>query len=86
MMQWEDVRFPIPDGNGGMILPPQNTIGTQIVSYDVTWRDDILDVNDHFDDIEEGMSAIHMPQSNYVHTRLCDTVTKHNLQQPRPMS
>ena len=60
MMQWEDVRFPIPDGNSGMILPPQNTIGTQIVSYDVTWRDDILDANDHFDDIKEGMPMIHM--------------------------
>ena len=60
MMQWEDVHIPIPDGNGGMILPLQNTIGTQIVSYDVTWQDDILDANDHFDDIEEGMSTIHM--------------------------
>ena len=60
MMQWEDVPFPIPDGNGGMILPLQNTIGTHIVSYDVTWQDDILDANDHFDDIEEGMSTIHM--------------------------
>ena len=60
MMQWEDVHFPIPDGNGGMILPPPNTIGTQIVSYDVTWWDDILDANDHFDDVEEGMSMIHM--------------------------
>ena len=79
MMQWEDVRFPIPDGNSGMILPLPNTVGTQIVSYDVTWWDDILDANDHFDNVEEGLSVIHMQQSNCVHTRLCDTVTKHNL-------
>ena len=26
-----------------MILPPATATGTQIVSYDVTWRDDILD-------------------------------------------
>ena len=79
MMQWVDVSFPIPDGKGRMIMPPQNTIGTQIVSYDVTWRDDILDANEYFDDIEEGMSAIYMQRSNCVRTRLCDTVTKHNL-------
>ena len=79
MMQWEDVCFPIPDGHGGMILPPPNTIGTQIVSYDVAWRADILNANDHFDNVEEGMSVIHMQRSNCVRTCLCDMVTKHNL-------
>ena len=50
MIEWDDVVFPIPDGNGGMILPLATATGTQIVSYDVIWRDDILDANDHFDD------------------------------------
>ena len=54
MVQWEDVRFHIPDGNSGMILPLATTIGTQIVSYHVTWQEDILDANYHFDDVKEG--------------------------------
>ena len=86
MMQWEDVRFPINDGNSGMILPLVTTIGTQIVSYDVTWHDDILDANDHFDNVEEGMSGINRQRYNCVQTRLCDMVAEHNLRQPRPMS
>ena len=79
MMQWEDVRFPIPDGNGGMILSPATTIGTQIVSYDVTWWDDILDANDHFDNVEEGMSGIKRQRYNCIQTCLCDTLAEHNL-------
>ena len=79
MMQWEDVRFPIPDGNGGMILPLVTTIGTQIVSYDVTWQDDILDANDHFDYVNEGMLGINRQRYNCIRTCLCDTVAKHNL-------
>ena len=80
MMQWEDVCFPIPDGNGGMIFPLVTTIGTQIVSYDVTWWDDILDANDHFENVKEGMSRISRQRYNCVHTHLCDMVAKHNLQ------
>ena len=41
-----------------MMLPPATTTGTQIVSYDVTWRDDILDANEHFDDVEETMTVM----------------------------
>ena len=79
MMQWEDVCFPIPDGNDGMILPPVTTIGTQILSYDVTCLDEILDANDHFDDVEEAMSGMNRQRYNCVRTRLCDTVAEHNL-------
>ena len=72
MMLWEDVHFPIPDGNGGMILPLATTVGTQLVSYDVTWRDDILNGNDHFYNVEEGMSRMNRQRYNCVPTRLCD--------------
>ena len=85
MMQWEDVCFPIPDGNSGMILSLATTVGTQIVSYDVTWRDEILDANDHFDNVEEGMSEMNRQRHNCIWTHLCDTVAEHNLRQPRPM-
>ena len=79
MMQWEDVCFPIPDSNGGMILPPVTTTGTQIVSYDVTWRDEILDANDQFDNVEEAMSVMNRQRRNCIQTRLCDMVAEHNL-------
>ena len=86
MIEWDDVVFPIPDGNGGMILPPATTTGTQIVSYDVTWRDNILDANEHFDDVEDAMTVINSQPYTCVRTRLCDTVAQHNLRQPRPIS
>ena len=86
MMQWEDVCFPIPDSNSGMILPLATTLGTQFVSYNVTWRDEILDANDHFYDVEEGMSGMNRQRYNCIRTRLCDMVAEHNLRQPRPMS
>ena len=79
MMQWEDVCFPIPDSTSGMILPPVTTAGTQIVPYDVTWWDEILDANDHFDDVEEAMSVMNRQRYNCIRTRLCDTVAEHNL-------
>ena len=86
MMQGEDVCFPVPDGNSGMILPLVTTTGTQIVSYDVTWRDEILDAKDHFDNVEEETSVMNRQRYNCIQTHLCDTVVEHNLRQPRPMS
>ena len=79
MMQSEDVCFPIPDGNSGMILPPATTTGTKIASYDVTWWDEILDANDHFDDVEEAASVMNRQRYNCIRTRLCDPVAEHNL-------
>ena len=79
MIEWDDVIFPIPDGNGGMILPLATTTGTQIVSYDVTWRDDILDANDHFDDVVEVMMVMNSQWYTCIRTHLCDTVAEHNL-------
>ena len=86
MIEWDDVVFPIPDGNGGMILPPATTTGTQIMSYDVTWRDNILDANEHFDDVEDAMMVLNSQPYTCVRTRLCDTVVQHNLRRPRPIS
>ena len=86
MIQWEDVCFLIPDGNGGMILPPVTTTGTQIVSYDATWRDDILDANDHFDNVEDAMTVMNRQRYTCIQTHLCDMVAEHNLRHPRPMS
>ena len=86
IMEWDDIVFPIPDGNGGMILPPATTTGTQIVSYDVTWRDNILDANEHFDDVEDAMTVLNSQRYTCVRTRLCDTVVQHNLRRPRPVS
>ena len=79
MMEWDDVVFPIPDGNGGMILPPATTTGTQIVIYNVTWWDDILDANDHFDNVQEAMTVMNSQRETCIRTRLCDTVAEHNL-------
>ena len=79
MIEWDDVVFPVPDGNGGMILPPATTTGTQIVSYDVTWQDDILDANDHFGDVEEAMMVMNSQRYTCIRTRLCDMVAEHNL-------
>ena len=86
MIEWDDVVFRIPDGNGGMILPPATTTGTQIVSYDVTWQDNILDANDHFDNVEDAMMVMNSQWYTCIRTRLCDTVVEHNLRQPRPIS
>ena len=86
MIEWDDIVFPIPDGNGGMILPPATTTGTQIVSYDVTWQDNILDANEHFDDVEDAMTVLNSQPYTCVRTRLCDTVVQHNLRRPRPIS
>ena len=79
MIEWDDDVFPIPDGNGGMVVPLATTTGTQIVSYDVTWWDDILDANDHFDDVEQAMILINSQRYTCIRTRLCDTVAEHNL-------
>ena len=86
MIEWDDVVFPVPDGNGGMILPPATTTWTEIVSYDVTWQDDILDANDHFDDVEEAMTVMNSQRYTCIWTRLCDMGAEHNLRQPRPIS
>ena len=85
MIESDDVVFPIPDGNGGMILPPATTTGTQIISYDVTWRDNILDANEHFDNVEDAMMVLNSQPFTCVRTRLCDMVAQHNLRRPRPI-
>ena len=51
-----------------MILPPATTTGTQIVSYDVTWRDNILDANEHFDDVEDAMTVLNSQRYTCVRT------------------
>ena len=86
MMKWEDVCFPSPYSNGGMILPLATTTGTQIVSFDVTWRDETLDANDYFDNVEEATSVMNRQRYNCIWTRLCDMEAEHNLRRPRPMS
>ena len=63
-----------------MILPPATTIGTKIVSYDVTWCNGILDANDHFDNVEEGMTGMNRQRYNCIRTHLCDMVAENNLQ------